>query len=106
MVTRGDVWLVNLDPTVGSEIRKSRPCVVLSPPELHDNLKTVIIAPMTSQGFQAPFRVPLKFQDTSGLLVLDQIRSVDKLRLVKKLGSVQAQTLKTALQTLREMFEP
>ena len=105
MVTRGDVWLVNLDPTVGSEIRKSRPCVVLSPPELHDHLKTVIIAPMTSQGFQVPFRVPLKFRGTSGLLVLDQIRSVDKLRLVKKLGSVQAQTLRTALQTMREMFE-
>ena len=105
MVTRGDVWLVNLAPTVGSEIRKSRPCVVLSPPELHDHLKTVIIAPMTSQGFQAPFRVPLKFQGTAGLLVLDQIRSVDKIRLVKKLGSVQAQTLKTALHTMREMFE-
>jgi len=105
VVTRGDVWLVNLDPTVGSEIRESRPCVVLSPPELHDHLKTIIIAPMTSQGFQAPFRVPLKFHGTSGLLVLDQIRSVDKLRLVKKLGSVQAQTLRTALQTMREMFE-
>jgi len=105
VVTRGDVWLVNLDPTVGSEIRKSRPCVVLSPPELHDHLKTVIIAPMTSQGFQAPFRVPIRFQGTAGLVVLDQIRSVDKIRMVKKLGSVQAQTLKTALQTMREMFE-
>ena len=105
MVSRGDVWLVNLDPTVGSEIRKSRPCLVLSPPELHDHLKTVIIAPMTSQGFNAPFRVPLKFKGTSGLLVLDQIRSVDKLRLVKKLGAVQGTTLKNALQTLQEMFE-
>ena len=105
MVSRGDVWLVNLDPTVGSEIRKSRPCLVLSPPELHDHLKTVIIAPMTSQGFNVPFRVPLKFQGTSGLLVLDQIRSVDKLRLVKKLGSVQASTLKNALKTMQEMFE-
>ena len=102
---RGDVWLVGLDPTMGSEIRKSRPCVVLSPPELHDHLKTVIIAPMTSQGFNAPFRAPLKFQGTSGLLVLDQIRSVDKLRLVKKLGTVHATTLKNALQTLQEMFE-
>ena len=105
MVGRGDVWLVNLDPTVGSEIRKSRPCLVISPPELHDHLKTVILAPMTSQGFPAPFRVPLKFQGTSGLLVLDQVRSVNKLRLVRKLGTVQPQTLKTALQTLREMFE-
>jgi len=105
VVGRGDVWLVNLDPTVGSEIRKSRPCLVLSPPELHDHLKTVIIAPMTSQGFNVPFRAPLKFQGTSGLLVLDQIRSVDKLRLVKKLGSVQASTLKNALKTMQEMFE-
>ncbi len=105
MVARGDVWLVNLDPTVGSEIRKSRPCVVVSPPELHDHLKTVIVAPMTSQGFAAPFRVPLKFQGTSGLLVLDQIRSVDKVRLAKKLGTVQPATLKKTLQTLQEIFE-
>ena len=82
MVSRGDVWLVNLDPTVGSEIRKSRPCLVLSPPELHDHLKTVIIAPMTSQGFNAPFRVPLKFQGTSGLLVLDQIHQFGYLLVV------------------------
>lgn len=105
MVTRGDVWLVNLDPTEGSEIRKSRPCVVVSPPELHDHLKTVIVAPMTSQGFAAPFRVPLKFQGTSGLLVLDRIRSVDKVRLAKKLGTVQPATLKKTLQTLQEIFE-
>lgn len=105
MVARGDVWLVNLDPTVGSEIRKSRPCVVVSPPELHDHLKTVIVAPMTSQGFPAPFRVPLKFQGTSGLLVLDRIRSVDKVRLAKKLGTVQPATLKKTLQTLQEIFE-
>lgn len=105
MVARGDVWLVNLDPTVGSEIRKSRPCVVVSPPELHDHLKTVIVAPMTSQGFAAPFRVPLKFQGTSGLLVLDRIRSVDKVRLAKKLGTVQPATLKKTLQTLQEIFE-
>jgi len=105
VVARGDVWLVNLDPTVGSEIRKSRPCVVVSPPELHDHLKTVIVAPMTSQGFAAPFRVPLKFQGTSGLLVLDRIRSVDKVRLAKKLGTVQPATLKKTLQTLQEIFE-
>ena len=105
MVARGDVWLVNLDPTEGSEIRKSRPCVVVSPPELHDHLKTVIVAPMTSQGFAAPFRVPLKFQGTSGLLVLDRIRSVDKVRLAKKLGTVQPATLKKTLQTLQEIFE-
>jgi len=105
VVARGEVWLVNLDPTVGSEIRKSRPCVVVSPPELHDHLKTVIVAPMTSQGFPAPFRVPLKFQSKSGLLLLDQIRTVDKLRLAKKLGTIQPPTLKKALQTLQEIFE-
>jgi mRNA interferase MazF len=105
VVKRGEVWLVNLDPTVGSEIRKSRPCVVLSPPELHEHLKTVIIAPMTSKGFAAPFRVPLKFQATAGLLVLDQVRSVDKVRLVKKMGSVSAPTLKIALHTMQEMFK-
>ena len=66
MVKRGEIWLINLDPTVGSEIRKTRPCVVLSPAELNDSLRTVIVAPMTSQGFGAPFRPTLTFQGTSG----------------------------------------
>lgn len=105
MVSRGDVWLVNLDPTVGSEIRKSRPCVVISPPELNDHLKTVIVAPMTSQGFQAPFRIPLTFQGTSGLVLLDQLRTIDKSRLFKKLGRLQPKTLTTTLHKLQELFE-
>lgn len=101
---RGDIWLVNLDPTAGSEIKKSRPCVVVSPAELNDNLRTVIIAPMTSQGFAAPFRVPVTHAGKKGLIVLDQLRSVDKARLVKRLGALTAKTQLAALATLREVF--
>ena len=105
MVSRGEVWLINLDPTVGSEIRKSRPCVVISPPELNEHLKTVIVAPMTSQSFQAPFRVALTFQGTTGLVLLDQLRTIDKSRLIKKLGRLQPKTLTTTLHKLQELFE-
>ncbi len=101
---RGEIWLVNLDPTVGSEIKKSRPCVVVSPSELNDHLRTVIVAPMTSKGFGAPFRVPVTYAGTKGLMVLDQLRTVDKVRLVKKLGTVSARTLSAALSTLQEIF--
>lgn len=101
---RGEIWLVNLDPTVGSEIKKSRPCVVVSPEELNDNLRTVIIAPMTSKGFAAPFRVPVTHAGIKGLIVLDQLRTVDKGRLAKKLGAVTAKTLTAALVTLQEVF--
>jgi len=103
-VKRGEIWLVNLDPTVGSEIKKSRPCVVLSPAELNDNLRTVMVAPMTSKGFTAPFRVPVTHAGTKGLIVLDQLRTVDKLRLVKRLGAVSKKTLSAALTTLQEVF--
>jgi mRNA interferase MazF len=103
-VKRGEVWLVNLDPTVGSEIKKSRPCVVVSPAELNDYLRTVIVAPMTSKGFAAPFRVPLTHAGTKGLVVLDQMRTVDRLRLVKRLGAVSPKTLATVLKTLQEVF--
>jgi mRNA interferase MazF len=95
---------VNLDPTVGSEIQKSRPCVVVSPAELNDTLRTVIVAPMTSKGFAAPFRVPVTHAGTKGQIVLDQLRTVDKLRLAKKLGAVSAKTLSTVLVTLQEVF--
>ena len=100
---RGEIWLVNLDPTVGSEIRKSRPCVVVSPPELNQYLRTVIVAPMTSQGFSAPFRVPVTHAGTKGLIVLDQIRTVDKLRLVRRMGAVSRRTLALTLTTLQEL---
>jgi mRNA interferase MazF len=79
--------------------------VVISPPELNDHLKTVIVAPMTSQGFQAPFRIALKFQGTTGLVLLDQLRTIDKSRLIKKLGRIQPKTLTTTLQKLKELFE-
>ena len=104
MVKRGEVWLAALDPTVGSEIKKTRPCVVISPPEMHDWLRTVIVAPMTSQGRAAPFRIPVVFQRKSGLILLDQIRSLDKQRLVKRLGAIKPDTLAATLGTLQEVF--
>jgi mRNA interferase MazF len=103
-VRRGEIWLVNLDPTVGSEIRKSRPCVIVSPPELNTHLRTIIVAPMTSRGFAAPFRVPVTHAGTKGLIVLDQIRAVDKVRMAKRLGVVTRKTLATTLATLQELF--
>lgn len=103
-MNRGEIWLVNLNPTVGSEIQKTRPCVVVSPAELNGFLRTVIVAPMTSQGFAAPFRVPITHGGKKGLIVLDQLRTVDKVRLVKKSGSVSQQTLATLLKTLQEIF--
>ena len=101
---RGEIWLINLDPTIGSEIRMSRPCVVVSPGELHDHLRTVIVAPMTSKGFEAPFRVPVTHAGTKGLILLDQIRAVDKLRLIRRLGTVSSARLGTVLATLQEVF--
>ena len=101
---RGEIWLVHLDPTVGSEINKARPCVVISPAELNDNLRTVIVAPMTSKGFTAPFRVPVTHAGKRGLIVLDQLRTVDKVRLAKKLGAVSAKALTATLMTLQEVF--
>lgn len=106
MVKRGDVWLVALDPTIGSEIQKTRPCLIISPPELHDHLRTVIAAPMTTGSRPAGFRVPVSFQGKVGLVLLDQIRTLDKQRLVKRLGSVSAPTLAQTLTTLRKLFEP
>src|SRR6202162_4997789 len=101
---RGEIWLVNLDPTVGSEIRKTRPCVVVSPAEMHDHLRTVIVAPMTTKSRPAPFRIPVTHGGKRGLILLDQLRAVDKVRLVKKLGAVSAKTLAATLDTLREVF--
>jgi mRNA interferase MazF len=104
VVKRGEIWLVGLDPTVGSEIKKSRPCVIVSPPELNEHLRTVIVAPMTSKGFAAPFRVPVTHAAKKGLIVLDQIRTVDKIRLVKRVGTVNSKTLSAVLVTLQEVF--
>ena len=101
---RGEIWLVTLDPTIGSEIKKARPCVVVSPVELNEHLRTVIVAPMTSKGFAAPFRVPVAHGGTKGLILLDQIRTVDKARLAKRLGAVSGKTLTATLTTLQEVF--
>ena len=104
MVKRGEIWLVNLDPTIGSEIKKSRPCVVVSPAEMHDHLRTVIVAPMTTKSRPAPFRVPVTHGGQKGLILLDQVRAVDKARLAKRLGAVSAKTLLGTLGTLQEVF--
>jgi mRNA interferase MazF len=101
---RGEIWLVNLDPTLGSEIKTTRPCVVVSPPEMHDRLRTVIVAPMTSKGQAAPFRIAVTHAGRKGLILLDQMRAVDKTRLAKKLGAVSAKTLASTLSTLQEVF--
>lgn len=105
MVKRGEVWLATLDPTQGSEIRKTRPCLIISPPELHDHLRTATVAPMTTGGRPAPFRIPVLFQRVSGLILLDQIRTLDKTRLTRRLGVVADATLSATLATLRELFE-
>jgi mRNA interferase MazF len=106
LVARGEIWLVTLDPTVGSEIRKARPCIVVSPAEMNEWLRTVIVAPMTTKSRPAPFRVPLTHGGKKGLILLDQLRSVDRQRLARKLGSVSARTLNLALETLRATFAP
>ena len=103
-IRRGEVWLACLDPTQGAEIKKTRPCLVVSPPEIHDFLRTALIVPMTSKGFPAPFRIPIDFSGKAGLLLLDQIRVVDKSRLVKRLGAVEDSILQTTLDTLQELF--
>jgi mRNA interferase MazF len=103
-VKRGEIWLVNLDPTVGSEIQKSRPCVVVAPEELNVHLRTVIVAPMTSKGFAAPFRVGVTHAGVKGLILLDQVRTVDQARLAKRLGAVSAKTLAASLGILRDLF--
>lgn len=104
-MTRGEIWLANLDPTIGSEIQKTRPCVVVSPAEMNDHLRTVLVAPMTTAGREAPFRIGVTHGGRKGLILLDQIRAVDKTRLARKLGMVPARTLATTLKTLQEVFE-
>ena len=104
MVARGEVWLVTLDPSVGSEIRKARPCLIVSPPEMHDYLCTVIVAPMTTGARPAPYRIAVTFQGKRGLILLDQLRTLDKIRLVKRLGNISAAVLASTLKTLQQVF--
>jgi mRNA interferase MazF len=103
-VARGEVHLVGLDPTLGSEIKKTRPCLVVSPDELNEHLRTVIVAPMTTAGQAYPWRVACRFQNRSGFVALDQLRTIDRHRLVKRLGRLSAATNTEVLETLQEMF--
>ena len=102
----GDIWLAQLDPTVGGEIQKTRPCVVISPDDMNAHLRTVIVAPMTTGSRPAGFRISLTFQGKQGLIVLDQIRTLDRVRLVKRLGALRPATLAATRQTLQAMFAP
>jgi mRNA interferase MazF len=104
VVKRGEIWLATLDPTIGSEIRKTRPCVIISPAEMHDYLRTVIVAPMTTGSRPAPFRIAVTFEGKTGLILLDQVRTLDKNRLAKRLGAVTPKTLSAALATLQVVF--
>ncbi len=104
VVNSFDVFLVNLDPTVGSEIQKTRPCLVISPDEMNRNIRTVIIAPMTSSGKDYPTRVACTFQKKQGQIVLDQIRTIDKNRLLKKLGTIDSQTQLDTISILQRVF--
>ncbi len=103
-VLRGEIWLAALDPTVGSEIQKTRPCVIVSPDELNAGLRTVIVAPMTSGSRPAPFRVALRFKGKDGLILPDQLRTLDKARLLKRLGRVESRTLSSLMQVLGDLF--
>ena len=102
----GEIRLAQLDPTVGSGIQKTRPFVVISPHEINAHLRAVIFAPMTTGSRPAHFRIPLTFQGKQGLIVLDQIRTLDRVRLVKRLGALRPPTLMATLRTLQDMFAP
>ncbi len=104
VVKRFDVYLVNLDPTLGSEIRKTRPCLIISPNEMNRHIATVIVAPMTTKGRDYPTRVSCRFQGKDGQVVLDQLRTVDKARLVRRLGRISKSTQEAVLTTLAELF--
>ena len=104
VIDRFEVFLVNLDPTLGAEIKKTRPCCIISPNEINHNIATVIIAPITSKGRDYPTRVKCNFHGKKGQIVLDQIRTVDKSRLVKKLGQISVVEKNNVIAILQEMF--
>jgi mRNA interferase MazF len=103
-VSRFDVYLINLDPTTGSEIKKARPCLIVSPDEMNRHIHTVIIAPMTTSGREYPTRIPCRFKKKNGYVVLDQIRTIDKTRLVKRLGQIDSETQVKVISTLQRLF--
>ena len=104
VVKSGEFWLAQLDPLVGGKIQKTRPCVVVSPDDMNAHLRTVIVAPMTTGSRPAGFRVALTFQGKQGLIVLDQVRTLDRARLVERLGALRPPTLALTLRTLQAMF--
>lgn len=106
MISRFDVCLVDLDPTLGHEIKKTRPCLVISPDEMNRHIRTVIVAPMTTAGREYPTRIDTSFEGKKGQIVLDEIRTVDKKRLVKVLGKIDDPTASRVLETLAAMFAP
>jgi mRNA interferase MazF len=105
-VSRFEVFLVNLDPTVGSEIRKTRPCVVVSPDEMNRYVRTVVVAPLTTAGRPYPSRVPVRFAGKNGQVVVDQLRTVDKACLARQLGALEPREAAAVLEVLREFFAP
>ncbi|MGA1841594.1 MAG: type II toxin-antitoxin system PemK/MazF family toxin [bacterium] len=106
VIDRFDIFLVNLDPTIGHEIKKTRPCLIISPDEMNHYIGTVIVAPLITKGRSYPTRIPITFQRKKGHIVLDQIRTIDKSRLVKKLGRISKDTSQKVLEVLAEMFAP
>ncbi len=104
VIKQYEVYLINLDPTIGHEIQKTRPCLVLSPDEINDNIRTVIIAPMTTKSHVYPTRIPVRFDKKSGWIVLDQIRTVDKARLVKKLGRISSREIAAVKDIIKQML--
>jgi mRNA interferase MazF len=104
IVKRGDIWRVALGPAAGKRMGKSLPCVVVSPPELHDFLRTVIVVPMATSGKPAPFRIAMRFDGKAALILLDQVRAMDKSRLVSRLGAVSPATLRASLAILQQSF--
>ena len=104
VVKRFDVYLVNLDPTIGSEIQKTRPCLVISPDEMNRNIRTIIIAPMTSAQKEYPTRVSCTFRKKQGQIVLDQVRTIDKARLIQKLGTIDSKTQLDVISVLQRLF--
>lgn len=104
VISRFEVYLINLDPTIGKEIKKTRPCLIISPDEMNKYISTVIIAPMSTKGRNYPTRIPCQFDGKDGQIVLDQIRTVDKIRIIRKLGKINTSTQKEVLTALTELF--
>jgi len=104
VINQYEVYLINLDPTIGNEIKKSRPCLVISPDEMNHNISTLIIAPMTTKSRNYPTRVSLQFNKVNGWIVLDQIRTIDKQRIIKKLGAIESKTIEKVKEILNEML--